>query len=144
MQINSSTAHVTDYSQMSVKRTGGSSLPQIPSTKAPNDPFSQYDLHNISPKEIDNLASKLRENGKFDVRDILMLETHGEKFQSHLSSVTGRGFDASKKSDLIGSIEQNIEMSKQMNDPFDSAESLLKLLQQVDASKSIPRNGLFA
>ena len=144
MEISASTAHVINYRQTYVNRTDGSSLPKIASTKASNDPLSQYDLHNISPKEIDKLASKLRENGKFDMRDILMLETHGEEFQSHLSSVTGRGFDASKKSDLIGSIEQTIAISKQRNEPFESAENLLKLLQHVEASKSIPRNVLFA
>jgi hypothetical protein len=144
MEISSNAAHVINYSQTNVNRTDGNSLPQIASTNASNNPLSQYDLHDISPREVDKLASKLRENAKFDMRDILMLETHGEEFQSHLSSVTGRSFDASKRSDLIGSIEQTIETSKQRNEPFESAGNLLKLLQHVEASKSIPRNGLFA
>ncbi|NRA15904.1 MAG: hypothetical protein HRU04_10430 [Oceanospirillaceae bacterium] len=90
------------------------------------------------------LASKLGKSGDFDLRNILMLETHGEKFQSHLSANTRRDFDETKKSDLMSSIEGNIKMSKKRNEPTLLAEGLLKLLQDIDAAQSIPSEGLFA
>jgi hypothetical protein len=144
MQINSTTSSLAVDNLTKNTKTTGNALPQVQPSTITNSSFSQYDLHSISPKEIDSLASKLRKSGDFDVKSILMLEAHGEKFQSHLSANANREFDASKKSDLIGSIEHNIEMSKHRNDPTDLAEGLLKLLQQIDATRSIPNEGLFA
>jgi hypothetical protein len=144
MQISTDKPSLISYSSTIDSLNLDSASPQVQSSKSVNNDFAQYDLHNISPKEIDSLASKLRKTGDFDVRDILMLETRGAKFQSHVSSEGGREFDANIKSDLLASIEQKIEMSKKRNEPFESTENLLKLLQQIDASKSIPKEGLFA
>jgi hypothetical protein len=144
MQINNATTSLTLQKQLFSSEASGKNLPLTAPTSAPNDSFQQYDLHNISPIDIDQLADKLRKSGDYDVRDILMLETHGEKFQSHLSINTGREFDASAKKDLLGLTEEKIEMSRQRNEPADLAEGLLKLLQQIDAARSIPREGLFA
>jgi len=144
MQISSVSSSLTVYSQKTNTESDGKVLPQVQKSAESDNSFEQYNLHNISPREIDQLASELRKSGDFDVRNILMLETHGEKFQSHLSANSGRDFDESKKSDLMGSIEENIKMSKQRNEPTLLTEGLLKLLQKIDAAQSIPREGLLA
>ncbi len=144
MQISSVSSSLTVYSQKTNTDSDGKVLPQVQKSAESDNSFKQYNLQNISPREIDQLASELRKSGDFDVRNILMLETHGEKFQSHLSANSGRDFDESKKSDLMGSIEENIKMSKQRNEPTLLAEGLLKLLQKIDAAQSIPSEGLFA
>jgi len=144
MQISSVSSSLTVYSQKTNTDSDGKVLPQVQKSAESGNSFKQYNLQNISPREIDQLASELRKSGDFDVRNILMLETNGEKFQSHLSANSGRDFDESKKSDLMGSIEENINMSKQRNEPTLLAEGLLKLLQKIDAAQSIPSEGLFA
>ena len=144
MHINNATTSLALQKQPLSSESSGKNLPLTAQSATPNNSFQQYDLHNISAIEVDQLAEKLRKSGDYDVRSILMLETHGEKFQSHLSINTGREFDASARKDLIGSTTEKIKMSRQRNEPADLAEGLLKLLQQIDAARSIPREGLFA
>jgi len=144
MQINNVTTSLALQKQSLSNETSGKNLPLTAQSSTADNPYQQYDLHNISPKEIDQLATKLRKSGDHDVRDILMLETHGERFQSHVSINGGREFDASAKKDLLGLTEEKIKMSRQRNEPTGLSEGLLKLLQQIDAARSIPREGLFA
>ena len=144
MLISNATTSATLYQQTYSTESAGKNLPTAALPSKANNAVPEYDLHNISPREIDQLAEKLRKSGDVDVRNILMLETHGEKFKSHVSINGGREFDASAKKDLIGSIEENIQMSRQRNDPTDLAEGLLKFLQQIETARSIPSEGLFA
>jgi len=144
MHINNATTSLALQKQSLSNEASGKNLPLMAQSSTADNPYQQYDLHNISPKEIDQLATKLRKSGDYDVRSILMLETHGEKFQSHVSINGGREFDASAKKDLLGLTEEKIEMSRQRNEPADLAKGLLKLLQQIDAARSMPKEGLFA
>jgi len=144
MQINNATTSLALQKQSLSSESSGENLPLTAQSSTSNSSFQQYDLHNISATEVDQLAEKLRKSGDYDVRSILMLETHGEKFQSHVSINGGREFDASAKKDLLGLTEEKIEMSRQLNEPADLAKGLLKLLQQIDVSRSMPKEGLFA
>jgi len=144
MQINNATTSLALQKQSLSNESSGENLPLTAQSSTPKNAFQQYDLHNISAMEVDQLAEKLRKSGDYDVRSILMLETHGEKFQSHLSINTGREFDPNARKDLIGSTAEKIKMSRQQNEPADLAEGLLKLLQQIEVSRSMPSEGLFA
>lgn len=45
---------------------------------------AKYDIGNISPREVDQLAMELSASGAVPNRDIMMLMAHGEEFLSHL------------------------------------------------------------
>ena len=101
------------------------------------DIMSQYDMRNISPREVDQIAAELRENGHID-SDYMMLLTYGEEFRRGLaqsiSEATGQNIpfgeaEATKKFDMISTVEYQKKLAKSFGDPTEAYDTMLAYLE---------------
>ena len=94
---------------------------------------SKYDVMNISPNQIDQLAGELRESEKADVRDILMLETHGAKFLSHLpGQYYGEG-KLNQQVNLLQIKQEQLDMARNQGGPTASIERTIAFLEEIQS-----------
>ncbi|SFI86264.1 hypothetical protein [Celeribacter neptunius] len=100
--------------------------------------YADYDLNNISPREIDELADRLRENGSYEFKEMMMLETRGERFTQHLQdSLRDAGildeitFEPTRRFDYLGSAADQIELSRRHGDPTEMAQDNLDALRDI-------------
>lgn len=102
--------------------------------KSADEIYAQYDMHNISPREIDQLHEELRAQGHTDEPGFLMLLTRGEEFQRHLSESLGgtSTSDYTRKIDLVGQVKDQLQRARAMGDATQGHEDLLALLARHD------------
>lgn len=110
----------------------------FPMARTAEDIFADYDLNNISPREIDQLADDLRENGVYDFEQMMMLETRGEKFTMHLQeSLKAAGvideisFDPTQKFDYLAATADEVEQARRSGEPYELAQESLNALLAV-------------
>lgn len=106
---------------------------------------SRYDPENISPREIDQMFDELTEAGHPIDRDLLMLSTKGERFQSHLVNVTNTNGesqfqrpDPTAKINLVEVIEYQMTLARRAGEDTSSQQSLLTFLTEHKPNSNIP------
>lgn len=109
-------------------------------TEVPRDAagiLSRYDLSQISPREVDALVDALKETGEYDFRDLLMLETRGERFQAHLAASlsehlgTEIPFDANATMDVKASAEAQLGFARLSGQPTQGWEDFISFLDAL-------------
>lgn len=148
MEINSNASNtniITEPIQpTAVETAGNEAANNAAKTEKKSLSFQQaaakYDVTNISPKEIDELAADLRKSGEADVRDILMLETHGAKFLSNLPDRFYGDNKLNQPINLLQVITDQLNMAKEQGTPTETSEKLLALLEKIQSQKSPTAN----
>lgn len=97
---------------------------------------AKYDLHNISPEEIDAYARELHENGYFG-EESLMLLTYGAEFQTHLAEVISQAtgektsVNTTDKIDVIARMENDLKISRSFGHPTEHMERQLAYFKSI-------------
>lgn len=143
-----------------------SAIPEASRTEAPASdavasaagvsPFEafarQYDLHAMTPREIDQMAEAMpMENpGDFGVK--MMLLTRGEEWQRHMADVIeeATGVDQSEalaarlsaRVDLIDQFQTTLDLTKSHGGPTEAVEATLAYLHRMDARRHMPEGGV--
>ncbi|WP_274845760.1 hypothetical protein [Phaeobacter gallaeciensis] len=118
--------------------------PQSPDAEAIDAIFANYDLGDISPQEIDQMADELVAAGFDDMKLIMMLTTKGAAFQAHLQEDFAQsGYEVSRgnsnaKMDLIEVTRDQLKMSKAFGQPTQALESFLDDIEDIAAEQAAP------
>ena len=105
--------------------------------------FPIFDLRQISPVQIDQLAKELRSRDLISDSDFLALRSRGAEF---LSDIPGNQYTSehlNQKQDLIGQLEAEVEAAKNNNDPVAAIEKYLDILRELNVRTQIPALGIF-
>ena len=94
---------------------------------------SKYDVMNISPNEIDQLGAELREYELADVRDILMMETHGANFLSHLPGQYYGEEKLNQRENLLQIEQDQLDMARKSGLPTASLERSIAFLKEIQS-----------
>ena len=113
------------------------------------DPHGQvaakYDMHNISPIEIDEMADQMRANGSITDQDYMMMKTRGAEFLSHLPGNHYTSERLNTGYNLIETTEWEIsEHTRRGDSPTDYLESMLDVFKELDARRNLPKDGILA
>lgn len=90
-----------------------------------------YDVTNMSPREIDQLAKDLRENNAASLRDVMMLMAHGEEFLSHTPGNIYTEERLTRKMDLLAHVEEESRTTTGPKDAWYEQIDFLKRLQSA-------------
>lgn len=149
MQIYQATARLTSPSQSSEKvqntpiiSTSEKAEKTVETTdlKPYNKILENYDMSNISPKEIDELYKELVTAGHPLNKDMFQLSTRGAMWRQHLAEIGAKAtntevtFDPDKKINLFDEIRGNIEFNRQNGFDTTHYENLLKFVAKLDGA----------
>lgn len=102
--------------------------------------FAKFDLKNISPRDIDNMAKELRGSNFDDVGFILGLETRGEKWRSHMMETLNDAgyefdpnYDPTAPTDVIASLKEQIDMSTRSGNSTEFLKEQLSKMEHLNA-----------
>lgn len=73
---------------------------------------ANYDVTNISPREIDQMFEKLVDTGHSIDEDMLMLSSRGEEFLSGIATIAGHIFDPIARNNLVETNRSNMEFAR--------------------------------
>ena len=155
MHINGMTPYAKSYSTQNSTIntvTPNQAVPATPKDELEQyrDILSNYNMTNISPKEIDTLFDELKQAGHPITEDMMFLSTRGAKWRQHLAEIGAElnnqqvTFDPNQKIDLFAEIKSNIEFNKQHGYDSQHFESLLNFVSKLDGSKTLSSHGLTA
>ncbi len=97
---------------------------------------NRYDLRNISPREIDQMAKELHGGKHISDSEYGALRSHGADF---LSNLPGKFYDEEKlnqKSDLFSRILDDLAMGRNHGTPAKYLEKLLAMLEKIKSLAS--------
>lgn len=94
---------------------------------------AKYDVTNITPAEVDQMFDELVDAGYPITEDLLMLSSMGERFRSHLGSITGSAPDLSRPVNLVQTAEQQLVMARSSGQGSEGWESLLRYFDSLPA-----------
>ena len=111
-----------------------------------------YDIHSMTPREIDEMAKAMPIEKDGDLEVKMMLLTRGEEWMTHLAE-TGEqvfGVDTSETLearlstpiDLLDSFRTSKEISERHGDPTEAVDKAIDYLQQMDARRMMPEGGV--
>ncbi|MBO0346446.1 hypothetical protein J0X15_14530 [Roseibium sp. CAU 1637] len=112
--------------------------PDVSSSSALSEIMSRYDLNNISPREIDQLADELSEAGGVSFDGLGLLVTRGEKFRMHMIESLGGDpstFDPTRRSDLAGSMAEQRDFAAKRGDPLEWYDQTLALFDRLQEAR---------
>ena len=108
-------------------------------------PFTaKYDLHDISPREIDQLVKELRQRGMISDQQMMTMLSWGAEYLSNQPDTTPSGTVLDQKIDLIGKLEQLIEQEKHGQNPVEAHKKVLEFLREQEVRSHMPVAGFFA
>lgn len=93
----------------------------------------RYDLNNISPREIDQLAHELNDSGNISTQDFMILLTRGAEFLSHMPGNRYTEERLNQKTDLIADFQYSLKMSQNGGAPTEGLEHLLATLEKIQS-----------
>ncbi len=99
--------------------------------------LENYDLQNITPRDIDKLADQLTEAVYPFSMDMMLLRARGAEFQSHMPDFGGVPASPDEPVNLIRSVETSIEASRRHGDPTEAAQHLLDFLIKLDEAPDL-------
>lgn len=94
---------------------------------------ARYDVTDISPREIDQLAKELKESDQISDGDWLMLLTRGAEFLSHFPGNYYTDDKLNERSDLLGNIQRNLGEAEKRGDPTLALKRQLAFLENLQA-----------
>ena len=104
---------------------------------------ARHDARAISPHDIDQMFDALVQAGQPVTAPMLLLNSMGEKFRSHLAAITGNTFDGSKPLDLVGVAQLQIHRARKQGSSGAGWETFLAFLapqppqSQTDAQTAL-------
>ncbi len=101
---------------------------------------SRYDFANISPREIDQMASELHASGIISDRESLALLAHGADFLSLLPDNYYGEEQLAERSDLLGKIKEKLTLAEYRGEPTADRERLLEMLDNLRTLASAKKN----
>lgn len=123
----------------------------FPAAMSAEEIYAEYDFTAITPRQIDELADRLRDNGVYDFGTMMALETRGERFVQHMHDMLYEAglidtpeFDATTPMDLIEGFKARIEMSRRHGDPTAFHQRALDRIEELqrlsEARRAEPRS----
>ncbi|MEX0301890.1 MAG: hypothetical protein AB3N24_05655 [Leisingera sp.] len=97
---------------------------------------ARFDARSITPQDIDQMFDALVQAGQPVTAPMLLLNSMGEKFRSHLAGITGTAYDGSKPIDLLGVAQLQIHRARKQGGSSAGWETFLAFLappQQTQA-----------
>jgi hypothetical protein len=104
----------------------------------------KYDLGNISPREIDQMAKELRQRGLITDTETFALLKFGAEYLSSQPGNTLTEEKLDQKADLFGQLEQQIADEKAAGNPVEAHKNLLEFIQKLEARNGLPVAGIIA
>lgn len=112
----------------------------------------RYDIHAMTPSEIDEMAAAMPIETAGDLEAKMMLLTRGEEWLTHLAEVSeeATGVDQAEalaarlgeSVDLIEDFTAALETAERRGDPTEALEQTLAYLQRMDARRYLPEGGV--
>lgn len=89
---------------------------------------ARYDARAITPHDIDQMFDTLVQIGHQVTAPMLLLNSMGQKFRSHLAGITGSDFDSAKPLDLVGIAQLQIQRARKLGSSSAVWETFLAFL----------------
>ncbi|MCB4454554.1 MULTISPECIES: hypothetical protein [Leisingera] len=87
-----------------------------------------FDLRAMGPQDIDRMFDALVQAGHPMTAPMLLLNSMGERFRSHLSGLSGSAYDGSRQLDLIAVAQLQIQRARKQGGSSAGWESFLAFL----------------
>ncbi|QAX30087.1 hypothetical protein [Leisingera sp. NJS204] len=89
---------------------------------------ARYDARAIAPGDIDEMFDALVQAGHPVTSPMLLLNSMGKRFRSHLATITGSAYDGVKPLDLIGVAQLQIQRARKQGGNSAGWETFLAFL----------------
>ncbi len=89
---------------------------------------AQFDMRAMAPQDIDRMFDALVQTGHPMTAPMLLLNSMGERFRSHLASLAGKDYDSSKPLDLVAVAQLQIQRARKQGSASGGWESFLAFL----------------
>ncbi|WP_259966752.1 hypothetical protein [Leisingera caerulea] len=89
---------------------------------------ARYDPRAITPQDIDQMFDALVQAGQPVTAPMLLLNSMGRKFRSHLAGITGSAYDGSRPLDLVGVAQLQIQRARKQGSSAAGWETFLAFL----------------
>jgi len=99
---------------------------------------ARYDMTNITPHQIDQLAADLQAAGHAFGGEMLTLLTYGAEFRSHAAELFGGQTQPDRPMNLIEHSQTQHDTARRMGDPTDHWDMLLKFLDGFEGANAKP------
>lgn len=99
---------------------------------------ARYDMTNITPRQIDQLAADLQAAGHAFGGEMLTLLTHGAEFQSHAAELFGGQTQPDRPMNLVEHSQTQRDTARRTGDPTDHWDMFLKFLDGFDGANGTP------
>ncbi|WP_169570302.1 hypothetical protein [Sneathiella limimaris] len=142
----------TAQALIAAQEAGAASNSQAVTPAAPmtfDEIAAKYDIHNISPRQVDALAKALQENDLISTKDFMMLTTHGEEFRTHLqrhvydAGLTPLSPDSpefqkimSEGVDLMSIAQTQLKFAERAGDPTQGWLDQIAFFERLDEARS--------
>ncbi|WP_254604131.1 hypothetical protein [Leisingera sp. ANG59] len=87
-----------------------------------------FDLRAMAPQDIDRMFDALVQAGHAMTAPMLLLNSMGDRFRSHLAGLTGKDYDGGKALDLIAVAQLQIQRARKQGGASGGWESFLSFL----------------
>lgn len=89
---------------------------------------TRFDLRAMTPQDIDLMFDALVQEGQPMTAPMLLLNSMGDRFRSHLAGLTGKDYDGGKALDLIAVAQLQIQRARKQGGASGGWESFLAFL----------------
>ncbi|WP_264213151.1 hypothetical protein [Leisingera thetidis] len=89
---------------------------------------ARYDARAIAPGDIDEMFDALVQAGHPVTAPMLLLNSMGRKFRSHLAGITGSDYDGARPLDLVGVAQLQIQRARKQGGSSAGWETFLAFL----------------
>jgi hypothetical protein len=149
VEITNNGVNSVFYTATAQENTKQDQAQNVPVAATMTDPLAQvaakYDMHNISPVQIDQMADEMFAAGSIAERDYMMMKTRGADFLSHLPGNYYTSERLNTGYDLINKTEWEIsEHSRRGDSPTDYLKNMLDVFKELDARRNLPKDGILA
>ncbi len=90
--------------------------------------MARYDVHKISPRDIDTFVESMLEIGQPLNADMLMFASFGERFLDHLAEITEQPYDATKQVDMLDVAKGQRDIAKRAGDDTGNWDQFIDFL----------------
>ena len=107
-------------------------------------PTANYDLHSISPREIDLMIKILRGQGAISDDQVFQLLKYGADYLSSQPDAPVSDHKLDQKTDLLAALEQQVADEKASSDPVEAHKNVLEFIRELEARNHMPVAGVVA
>jgi hypothetical protein len=105
---------------------------------------AKYDLHNISPREIDLMARELKLHDMIADSEVFKLLTFGADYLSNQPDQHYSEEMLDSKVDLVAQLERQIAAEKAAGNPVEAHKNVLEFLHELEVRSQMPVAGIIA